>query len=738
MNRHLVYALLIAIPLWGCGDGPPASETDTPRDTPSTTARPTDPDGAATVNVDADRRFGDPGKTRISGNWTEQYPQIDLWARAGVSGGIPTMEDSPKLRIAPGESIAEAVASLERGIIELEEGEYTIDGRLFLGSNVILRGLGDGATIRFGSGTDKVAIDVRDAQRVGVENIRLKYADPLSLATGEHLRDHIWANSPGFTPTPEAAIQFTGVTDGWLDRITIENALSHPLAIRDCRHITLRDLALHGALNRGHGSGSWIIENTHHLLAAGISVRKLRGIRLVGPARGNVFTAMVSGAGFHLHEADRITENLFEDCHWLFRPGYPFRPLAKGAMPMGDGNIVHSCRTYFQGTDAIAGNVLEPGKAFQINPFAVRPNAGREAERHERGLISPYMHEQPLTTREVRIPVIQPQWPERPANLPITHLRNRAGIQDWAWTTNIGPQAHDVPISELLDEPLRDGTERTLAGRQATVAWTEPRVRPQLGEFTDSTSANRNMGQFGWAVQPPGGGEVDLLERVDGDWEGGIILQRIVHIPGRPLVRPSHRIIGAEVRMFLGDKEIQENEIYRLEPGYHALTVMVRLHRAMALVTTASLALSFQLEDEPTPTIRSRLARVPDRGGLYPFNPGIDPLADEREALDEWPTFHRQVLHRCPLPDVKEQVEDFARRHTGTHASWVALGALEVLNRAPHDEADFERLTSWQWGELMDYYARAMMPERKWTGTRAKSGASEFRAFYPWHIEDDQ
>jgi len=125
---------------------------------------------------------------------------------------------------------------------------------------------------------------------------------------------------------------------------------------------------------------------------------------------------------------------------------------------------------------------------------------------------------------------------------------------------------------------------------------------------------------------------------------------------------------------------------------------------------------------------------LPGNGAVYPYNPGVDALADERAGLAAWRSFFTQTLRSGPDPKFADKADAFAADHAGTHVGYVAEGIRTVIANAPYQES--EDLTIWQWGELFDYYARCGMPERMWAGHKAKQGSKDYRQFYPEQVKE--
>ena len=80
----------------------------------------------------------------------------------------------------------------------------------------------------------------------------------------------------------------------------------------------------------------------------------------------------VLGCGLNFADSDKVNGLLLEDVHFLLPPGHPFMALSKGPFPMGPNNFMINCTMYHQGTDAISRQIMEPGVAYEIHPYAYR------------------------------------------------------------------------------------------------------------------------------------------------------------------------------------------------------------------------------------------------------------------------------------------------------------------------------------------------------------------------------
>ncbi len=672
------------------------------------------------------KRYGDAGQQRVPEEQAELYPQQDHWARAGVRGGIPA-DLEILAEVAPGEHLQKAIDSADApGVVLLSEGEYRIAAPLKMKSGAVLRGAGPRTRIVFTAG-DGRALIANGVSRVGVENLTLVYADPAGYADRTQIALGVYANAEGFTPSDASAIELTDANDCWVSDVTIRGALSHPLSVRLSEHCTLRGVTVDGVLNRGPQAGEVILGDSSYLLLNGWRVRGSRLIRLDGLLEWSVLRGSVLGCGVYFEDADRVRGMLFEDLHVLCRPGYMFDVFAKGPFPAGPDNLLINVSSYHQGTDAVGGLLPEEGKAYQIQKYTDRVvyDPAKDISKKTR-FITPYSR---LTTRRslnYKPPVtLEPAWKTAPEGTDPIHLQSGRLLDDWMWTTAIEGDVLEVDPNKLTATPLQAGQQRSIAGTTVTV---EHHPSPeQSWKKSNPANAQQMIGRFGVTAQPAGGSKVSFLKRVDENWKAGLVLQRLIDLPGEATVSMQLENTGTKVRVFAGSRESKENTPYTFAPGVHALTVLVKLYRPIDLITTAHMQLRFLHMPDEGMVREMKPVREPDNGFLYPYV-GFDPLADQRAALAAWEEFRTGPLREVPLVNGADKARALAGKHPGTHAAWLLEGVARVLAEAPHEESD--ALSPIQWGELADYYHRRGLPERKWRINRIKKPA-KYRQYYP-------
>ncbi len=719
--------------LLGCPEQPKSPAQPGAITQPAGTSKPNQPAAVQVTpaqsasNPDRDKRLGDAGLTRLAMDHPEHYPLRDTWATVGRTGGIAPPAPA-NLTVPLGGDIQQAIDKLDTGVVELAAGEHNLEAPLTLKSGITLRGAETGATLRYGQDGNPTAITLTQARDAAVVNLTLLYTGPHTPDPEADPTHYI--SAPGFTPTDAAAIQFTSTRDCHLDRITIHNPLSHPIALRDATHCTLRDITVTGVRNRGHGSGELILHASDHLLLTALRLRDVRLIRITGPSKYLVFHGMVSGAGVYFDEADLIEGLLFEDCHWFFTPGYPFAPFAKGPMPMGPGSLIINNSVYYRGTDAVHRRVFEQGRPYAINRYATRDNAPTPGGEDRVRFISPYTYQRLFepTAEQGATVTIAPAFDAAPAGVPVMQIHNSAPMNHWVWTSNFPGGTDDIDITDVVKPPLQPATSRTIGKREVevTVVGSAPPADDLAGR--EPANLQQVIGRWGMPGIPPRGGKLELLDQAGGDWEGGLVLQRLVHVPGKPTLTFDARLVGVRGRFFINTTPLTADTPFTPEPGYHLITALLSFERKTTMITSASLAAKFNLIPEPGPMIRTTPVPKPAVGRIYPYHPGIDPLDGERTAIQDWPTYFNKTLRTVPAPDRLKATQAMIDQHPGSHVAWVLDTVKLILAEAPYDED--AQLTALQWGELSDYYRRRGLFERHWAIDKAMKPA-KYRAYYP-------
>ncbi|WP_366186151.1 T9SS type A sorting domain-containing protein [Flavobacterium ovatum] len=240
----------------------------------------------------AQLRVGDPGvtinQTAIDANSTN-YPQMSRWANAGVIGGIPFVNDAnfeKKATINAGNSAAintaivtlsNSLTSGQKGLLTLNDGNYTIDASITMKSNVSLIGQtreGVICTITMVGGN---AFTFYNVSKCGIYNLTIQggwgtpvYAWNYSLDENREITND------------NVSVRLSGTTNNcWLDKVTILNSANDPLRCVG-EHITLRDLIVDGCHRKAGGAEGYFFIQSRDNLITGCKVTHVRHISLQG------------------------------------------------------------------------------------------------------------------------------------------------------------------------------------------------------------------------------------------------------------------------------------------------------------------------------------------------------------------------------------------------------------------------------------------------------------------------
>ncbi len=320
------------------------------------------------------------------------------WSRAGVAGGIPT--GLPVVaRANPGDDLQALIdaAPADGGVVALSAGRYRLDRTLRLRTGIVLRGTGPLTTIiELALRSDRPAdlrnpepgewtagLQLSDIERAGLMNLTVALASP--APPPDPAAPQAFADNPGQqTDLHVVSILLHRAANCWVANCVVKNSGSHPLVIADSRHITLEQVELTGAHNRGPGSGSLALIGSEAVLATGLQARAINSVVLqsvASPCRGNVFLHARFETDLRLHGAGTAA-NLFENCvitipAWLNRPPLSPGNAAAREAPPGPGNLLHLCTVtrHFPADRRVISLADDPTKVYRVVDHHVRDGA---------------------------------------------------------------------------------------------------------------------------------------------------------------------------------------------------------------------------------------------------------------------------------------------------------------------------------------------------------------------------
>ncbi len=289
-------------------------------------------------------RIGDAGSAPDPSRFDPAYPEMERWARAGVTGGVPYIERVVG-RIGPDSDIKAAVAAAagqvsqsNPGVLLLAAGDYPIPRELWLKPGLVLRGADRTQTFLISelnemkapygvAETHAIKMAARSAlEDLTVYNRHVKEKDP-STYVGKY--DNPGAPCSGLVKIPGSA------ADSWIQRCNLTHAGSNPISI-DGDHITIRDCTIDQAYNKGgKGHGYLELGNAHDILFYNNTFKNIRHVSVMWKSSYVVFYRCRFEVDLNYHDG-LPHHNLVEECTFRPRRGHHWGSVCYGAMPWQD------------------------------------------------------------------------------------------------------------------------------------------------------------------------------------------------------------------------------------------------------------------------------------------------------------------------------------------------------------------------------------------------------------------
>jgi hypothetical protein len=339
-------------------------------------------------------RIGDPGWVFDESRYDPRFPEMREWAKAGVEGGIPLRNTLPKkLRVSEGadlQSAIDRVAEQGGGVLVLGPGDYWIDRTIQLKSGVVMRGTHKDSTIikirmrapffKIAGGKSATAIEVNGQERVGVEDLTIRYEavdfEPMDKSDfhapweinpfhGDEIRDdQLFVHS----------LIFANSRNCWVDNCNLLWAGAHPLGMANCQHMTMRDNFVDRAYVKKGGmhGGYYGVWGTSYSLFYNEKVRRIRHFALMSPGcKYNVVYQCDMEVDVNYHDADD-GQNLVEKSRVATPVWHSWDAIGVGAQgkhrPPGPRNFLFDNTVISKGVEGYSrrGPVSETGKIYQV------------------------------------------------------------------------------------------------------------------------------------------------------------------------------------------------------------------------------------------------------------------------------------------------------------------------------------------------------------------------------------
>ncbi|MBP6507520.1 MAG: right-handed parallel beta-helix repeat-containing protein [Opitutaceae bacterium] len=318
---------------------------------------------------------------------------IAEWESVGVTASLPgQLPVIATLR--PGDDLQAAIdaAPDTGGILLLSAGDYPLTVTLKLRSNLILKGV-DRVRSRLvllmrsqrpelpvaeATAAWTAGVRLQGVARCGLEELTIIYdatlPPPIPLKTGEAaFKD----NPDGRDDLHVVSICLDQVQDCWISGCLILNAGSNPLVVANSKQVTVAEVIIEGAYNRGEGSGELILAHSESVLFKNLRVSETNSFVIQSGSppiecRYNVISDCRFEIDVRLH-GPGTAHNLIQNCaielpKWIDRT-----PLSPGNVnarlpPPGPGNLVYFCTITRDSAAAMYGFSMadNPGMIYEV------------------------------------------------------------------------------------------------------------------------------------------------------------------------------------------------------------------------------------------------------------------------------------------------------------------------------------------------------------------------------------
>lgn len=360
----------------------------------SSSAYPQAPHIEPQVDSETRPRIGDPGWGFDESRYDPRFPEMREWAKAGVEGGIPLRNTLPKkLRVSKGDDLQSAidrVAEQGGGVLLLGPGDYWIDRTIQLKSGVVMRGTHKDSTIikirmkapffKIAGGKSVTAIEVNGQERVGVEDLTIRYAAVDFEPMDKNDFHAPWENSTFHADEVRDdqlfvhSLIFANSRNCWVDNCNLLWAGAHPLGMSNCQHMTMRDNFVDRAYVKKGGmhGGYYGVWGTSYSLFYNETVRRIRHFAMMSPGcKYNVVYQCDFEVDVNYHDADD-GQNLVEKSRVATPVWHSWDALSGGSpgkhRPPGPRNFLFDNLVISKGVMGYSrrGPVSDTSKIYQV------------------------------------------------------------------------------------------------------------------------------------------------------------------------------------------------------------------------------------------------------------------------------------------------------------------------------------------------------------------------------------
>ncbi len=321
---------------------------------------------AITFNSIQAQQIGDPGWEFDNSKFDSKYPDMKIWATAGVQGGIPFRNDfKNKIEIKPGDDIQKAIDQMANrsggGIVLLKNGTYNLGTRTFrMKSNVRLRGESkNGVKLRSSlretnNKREKILFVFNNVKRAGLEDLSvelilpsgIKINDDRNNPKNKHCKS-CWENNP--SGKKDLYVQFIDISrnseNSWIDNCVFKNSGTSPIEVNG-KHITCRNNVFDTSANKGGGGEGYYLIQGQNGLYYNETVKRLRHFTIQRAAKYNVVYECDLEVDVNFHNGDKgsnlIEKNKITSLRWRSWNAFATGGARFGHDAPGPNNIIYN------------------------------------------------------------------------------------------------------------------------------------------------------------------------------------------------------------------------------------------------------------------------------------------------------------------------------------------------------------------------------------------------------------
>ena len=307
--------------------------------------------------------IGDAGFKVDKTKFDPRFPAMKHWVKAGVEGGIPTTKRKI-IRVSKIDQIQPAIDKLSKsgGVVLLRNGNYNILKTIRLRNNVILRGESKdkvklyvflhGIFRKYTTDERVAAIEMKDVNRVAVENMTIKYAAATFEPNDRDSMQAPWSidvyhqcemrDSTLFV----ILVNINNARNCWVQDCNLLWAGDDPIRIYQSEHITCRRNFIDRCYNKCDGGmGYYSITNSKYVLICNEKVRRIRHLAIQNGSKYVVVIDNELEIDINFHNGD-AGDNLIESNHSVIPVWHSWNPIAIGDkskhQPPGSGNVLYN------------------------------------------------------------------------------------------------------------------------------------------------------------------------------------------------------------------------------------------------------------------------------------------------------------------------------------------------------------------------------------------------------------